>query len=51
MIFTKWGGFIVNEETTDNIEMDKIGNVYTIEAWVDGGSEPEQSFPRQAVAP
>ena len=57
VVFTRWGGFVVNDETQDCIEIGREGNVYSIDAWMEEGEEEDedveavQSFRRQAVAP
>ena len=51
LLFTKWGGYVINERTYDHLEFERTGNTYGIGVWVrdDGETDEESSFGRQVV--
>ena len=52
VLFTKWGSYIIRADNHNFMEMDRIGNIYTIDAFdKDEGRKPEQDFARQVTAP
>ena len=48
VLFTEWGGYIINDKTHKHIEFDRVGNVYAIDAWV---KDDSQGFTRPAGRP
>ena len=51
VLFTEWGGYIINDKTHKHIEVDRVGNVYAIDAWIRDGSRAASGFARQAASP
>ena len=50
VLYTEWGGYIINSKSHKRIEFDRINNTYAIDAFVNIASKPK-GFQRQAVAP
>ena len=50
VLYTEWGGYIINAKTHKHIEYDRINNTYAIDAFVKIATGPK-GFQRQAVAP
>ena len=50
VLYTEWGGYIINSKTHEHIEFDRVSNVYAIDAWVKI-KEGEKDFARQATVP
>ena len=52
VLFTKWGGYIIRENSFKHLEFDRVGNVYAIDAWIkDQGTSQASGFTRPAEAP
>ena len=52
VLFTEWGGYIINDKTHKHIEFDRVGNVYAIDAWVkDEEGSGSSGFARQVRMP
>ena len=49
VLYTEWGGYIINSKTHAHIEFDRVSNVYAIDAWVRDNKKPP--FTRQVGAP
>ena len=45
MIFTKRGGHIVKEESHESLPFDRVGNTYSMDAWVKDMDFARQSIP------
>ena len=48
VLYTEWGGYIINAKSHKHIEFDRVKNTYAIDAFV---RDTAKGFPRQAVAP
>ena len=49
VLYTEWGGYIVNAKSHEHIEFDRVGNVYAIVAFVPVSAN--KPFHRQAPVP
>ena len=49
VLYTEWGGYIINRKSHKHMEFDRVGNVYAIDAWVI--DKRQAGFQRQATAP
>ena len=50
VLYTDWGGYIINAKSHQHIEFDRINNTYAIDAFVRTAAKPK-GFQRQAAAP
>ena len=50
VLYTEWGGYIINAKTHEHIEFDRVNNVYAIDAFVKIKGNAS-GFARQAAAP
>ena len=48
VLYTGWGGYIINAKSHKHIDFDRVKNTYAIDAFVRATAK---GFPRQAVAP
>ena len=50
VLYTEWGGYIINAKSHQHIEFDRVNNTYAIDAFVRDAAKPK-GFQRQAAAP